>query len=221
MGALKILPLLILVSLMSFVVRIGDIVTEVRAPSQVLTASAIAADDSKKEEGAIPVNVPEGLSDDEPTPLPETDWADPTVVDMEFTETQSKVLMELKERRIELDDREARADQREALIKVTEKRIEEKISELDSLRLEIVELLGNQSEEEEARMQSLVKIYSGMKPKDASAIFNNLDMGILLQVVSRMSERKSAPIIASMDIQKAQELTTLLAEQRQLPFLPQ
>ncbi len=221
MGALKILPLLILVSLMSFVVRIGDIVTEVRTPSQVLTASAIAADDSKKEEGAIPVNVPEGLSDDEPTPLPETDWADPTVVDMQFTETQSKVLMELKERRIELDDREARADQREALIKVTEKRIEEKISELDSLRQEIIELLGNQSEEEEARMQSLVKIYSGMKPKDASAIFNNLDMDILLQVVSRMSERKSAPIIASMDIQKAQELTTLLAEQRQLPQLPQ
>jgi len=56
-----------------------------------------------------------------------------------------------------------------------------------------------------------------MKPKDASAIFDNLDMDILLQVVSRMSERKTAPIMAAMNIQKAQELTTLLAEQKQLP----
>ena len=100
---------------------------------------------------------------------------------------------------------------------MTEQRIEEKISELDSIRVEIKDLLGEQSEEEEARLQSLVKIYSGMKPKEAAAIFDNLNMDILLQVMARMSERKSAPIMAAMNVQKAQELTLLLAEQRQLP----
>ena len=216
MGTLRLLPLLILVAMLSFIVRLGDIVTGVRTTEQVMSASAVAAED-KKEEKPANVTVPEGLSENEPAPLPKADWADPETIDMQFTETQTTVLKELKERRIALDSRENRIQQREALMKVTEQRIEEKISELDQIRVEIKELLGNQSEEEEKRLQSLVKIYSGMKPKDASAIFDNLDMDILLQVISRMSERKTAPIMAAMNIQKAQELTTLLAEQKQLP----
>jgi len=217
MGALKILPLLVLVSFFSFLIRVGDIVVGVKTPEQAMQASVMAAD--KKEEKPK-VNVPKGLPDEDPSPLPETEWADPTATDMEFTQTQTDALKELKERRTSLDKRESRANQREALLKVTEKRIEEKIAELENIRVEIEELLGKQSKAEEGRLQSLVKIYSGMKPKDASEIFNNLDMDILLQVVSRMSERKSAPIIATMTVKKAQELTTLLAQQNTLPHLP-
>lgn len=215
MGSLRILPLLILVALLSFVVRLGDIVTGVRTTEQVITGSAFA--EEKKEEKPANVAIPEGISENEPAPLPKNDWADPETIDMQFTETQTTVLNELKERRVALDGRENRMQQREALMKVTEQRIEEKIAELDQIRVEIKELLGEQSEEEEKRLQSLVKIYSGMKPKDAAAILDNLDINILLQVVARMSERKTAPIMAAMNIQKAQELTTLLAEQRQLP----
>ncbi len=216
MASLRILPLLILVALLSFVVRIGDIVTEVKTVEQAMSASAMA-ETAPKDEEKIAVDVPEGLPEDEPATLPVDDWADPETLDMQFSETQRTVLEELKERRGVLDSRERRIQQREALMQVTEQRIEEKISELDAIRTEIKDLLGTQSEEEEARLQSLVKIYSGMKPKEASAIFDNLDMDILLQVVSRMSERKTAPIMASMNVQKAQELTTLLAEQKQLP----
>ena len=56
---------------------------------------------------------------------------------------------------------------------------------------EIQDLLKQQSEEEKARIASLVKIYEGMKPKDAARIFNTLDTDILLDVVGKMSERKS------------------------------
>jgi len=219
MASLRILPLLILVAMLSFMVRIGDIVTQVKTPQQALSASAIASEEKK--EDVKSVEVPEGLPDDEPAPLPAQKWADPETLDMQFTETQTKVLSELKERRTALDSRENRIQQREALMKVTEQRIGEKISELDILRDEIKELLGQQSEEEEARLRSLVKIYEGMKPKDAAAIFDNLDMDILIQVVGRMSERKTAPIMATMNVSKAQELTMLLAEQRQLPNIPQ
>ena len=219
MGSLRLLPLLILVSLFSFVVRLGDLVTDVKTAQQVITASTIAEDTSKEKKDGKPekTNVPEGLPEDEPAPLPKDKWADPETMELEFSETQTRVLKELKERRTSLDNRESRIQQREALLKVTERRIEEKISELESIRTEMQELLGSQSKEEEARLQSLVKIYSGMKPKDAAAIFDNLDMKILIQVVGRMSERKTAPIMATMNIQKAQELTTLLAEQKKLP----
>jgi len=90
MGSLRILPLLILVALLSFVVRLGDIVTGVRTTEQVLSASAVAADD-KKEEQPANVTIPEGISENEPAPLPKTDWADPETIDMQFTETQTKI----------------------------------------------------------------------------------------------------------------------------------
>ena len=213
---MKIIPLLIIVAFLAFAIRVGDIVTDVRIIDQAMSGSVYAAAPQEKESHAS-VDVPEGLPESESVPMPESDWADPTTLDMQFSETQTSVLKELKERRERLDARENRIKQREALMEVTEKRIGEKIDELSILRTEIEELLGEQSEEEKARIESLVKIYSGMKPKDAAAVFNDLDIDILLDVISKMSERKSAPILAAMDTNKVKDLTVMLAEQRKLP----
>lgn len=219
-GRLRLLPLLVLVSILSFSVRLMDVAGGVRSMDQALSVSAnseeIAAAANTEE-----VIIPSGLSEGEAIPLPDENWADPATLDMEFSDTQSAVLKELAERRKDLDARESRMNQREALLRVTEKQIADKTEELQILRTKIEELLGKQSEEEEARLQSLVKIYSGMKPKEAASIFNSLDMDILLQVVGRMSERKSAPILAAMETDKAKELTILLAEQKKLPELPE
>jgi flagellar motility protein MotE (MotC chaperone) len=224
MKSLRLLFAFVLVATLSFAIRIGEFVHDVRGFEMASIGSAIAADKTEKavegEEAQPSVDVPEGLPETEASPLPETDWADPITLDMQFTETQTRVLKELKERRDALDTRESQMNQREALLQVTERRIEEKIAELEQIRTDMKNLLGQQSEEEEARLRSLVKIYEGMKPTQAASIFDNLDMDILLQVVGRMSERRTAPILASMDVKKAQELTTLLAEQKQLPDMP-
>ena len=82
-------------------------------------------------------------------------------------------------------------------------------------------LLENQSEEEKARIVSLVKIYEGMKPKDAARIFDTLDLDILVSVVSQMSERKLSPVLAAMNPERARTVTIMLAEQKRLPSLPQ
>ena len=84
---------------------------------------------------------------------------------------------------------------------------------------ELKSLLGQQEKMEEDRIVSLVRIYEGMKPKEAATIFNTLEMDILLTVIGRMSERKSGPILASMDPEKARIVTTRLAMQRRLPEL--
>ena len=208
------MSVLVLVSLLSFAVRFVDVVAEIKTAEQAMSSSAVAAEEKKVVED---VHVPEGMSDTDSIPLPADNWADPATLEMQFSDTQSSVLKELSERRKELDARENRINQREALLQVTEKQIEEKTAELTAIRGQIEELLDMQSEEEEARLKSLVKIYEGMKPKDAASIFDNLDIDILLQVVSRMSERKSAPVMAAMDTQRVQKLTILLAEQKKLP----
>jgi len=57
-----------------------------------------------------------------------------------------------------------------------------------------------------------------MKPKDAARIFEELDMAVLLDVIERMKERKSAPILAKMNPVRAKAITLELAQRRELPI---
>ncbi|MBI1214763.1 MAG: hypothetical protein GC185_02965 [Alphaproteobacteria bacterium] len=137
-----------------------------------------------------------------------------------FSSAELDVLQSLSKRREELDKREKGIAQREALLAAAEQEVDHKIAELNKLKGEIQNLLGQQQTMENDRIASLVKIYSNMKPKEAAAIFNTLDMNVLLTVISHMNERKSAPIIAAMDPQKARIVTIRLAEQHKLPAAP-
>ena len=60
-----------------------------------------------------------------------------------------------------------------------------------------------------------------MKAKDAARIFDTLDLDVLVSVVSQMSERRLSPILAGMNPERARTVTIVLAEQKQLPKLPQ
>lgn len=136
-----------------------------------------------------------------------------------FSSAEIEVLQSLSKRRDALDQRERQLAEREAVIKAAEQEVDKKITELKSMQSGLKDLLGQQEKMEEERIVSLVRIYEGMKPKEAATIFNTLDMDILITVIGRMSERKSAPILASMDPEKARTVTTRLALQRRLPEL--
>ncbi len=146
----------------------------------------------------------------------------PMVIDENraFSAAEIEVLQSLSKRRDELAKREQALGEREALLNAAEQQVDRKIAELGKLKGEIEKLLGQQQEMEEGRINSLVKIYEAMKPKEAATIFNTLDMDVLLSVVSRMNERKTSPILASMDPEKARIVTIKLAEMRKLPDAP-
>lgn len=135
----------------------------------------------------------------------------------ELSNADLGVLQQLAERRRQLDTREKELNQREALLLAAKAEIGQKYKELDALRGEIKTLLGQQSEAQEKQLTSLVKVYEGMKPKDAAAILNELDATVLMQVMSRMSERRMSPILAEMNPEVAREVTRRLAAQRKLP----
>lgn len=272
---IRLLTLLILVASVSFMVRIGDAYTNIRALSGEAQAEEVkksdeaaaattkeevkAADAKAEDKGTAPAETEKKVAepsstalataeedkaadekkDDKPAEgdaagedkpgnvtLPSTEvdskkWTDPIDDDAEFPEIKKEMYQDLLKRRQELDDKEKKISQREALVEAAQKEIDRKYGELESLKGEIQGLLKKQTEEEDARITSLVKIYSGMKPKDAARIFNTLDMDVLLSVVSKMPESKSALIIANMDADPARTLTTMLAEQRKMPELPQ
>lgn len=135
----------------------------------------------------------------------------------EYSESELDILQSLSKRREDLDQRERNLNESAAMLKAAEKEVDRKLAELNTLKAEIEKLLGQQSQMEDQRITSLVKIYEAMKPKEAATIFNTLDPDVLLSVVSRMNERRLSPILASMDPEKARMVTIRLAEMRQLP----
>ena len=136
-----------------------------------------------------------------------------------FSDAEIDVLQSLAKRREALERREKELATREALLNVAEAEVEQKITELKTLQAEIEKLLGKQTDVQENRLRSLVKIYENMKPQEAARIMNTLDMDVLLDVIGRMSERRSAPILANMTPDRARAVTMRLAEQRKLPEL--
>lgn len=138
-----------------------------------------------------------------------------------FTPTEVELLQRLQERREQLDSRARELDQREAMLTAAETRFDQKITELQNLKKEIQGLLTQANAEQQAQLDSLVKIYETMKPADAAKIFNNLDNIVLLNVISRMKEAKVAPVFAAMDEKRAQEVTILLAARKRLPTVPE
>ena len=145
---------------------------------------------------------------------PEPEVADP----FDYTDEEVDVLQQLAKRREELDLRARQLDEREALIQAAEQRMEQKMAELKALQATVEDLLKVRSEQEEAELKSLVKMYENMKPKAAAKVFEEMDMDVLLDVVDRMNERKVAPILALVTPTRAKEITFELAQRRQLPI---
>lgn len=247
---IRLLPLLVLVSLLSFVVRAGTLITglsdglafaqeEVKAEAPPLpsadAAAAKPADDGKGDGAkAAPAETTADGGKGPPLPaspaasMPEADtpgakpegWKDATDTEMEFSEKQEALYKDLSKRREELDKREKDLATREALLEAGKKELDQKLQEMTVVRNQIEGLLQDQSEQEKARVQSLVKIYETMKAKEAAAVFNTLDMDILIRILQNMSERKTAPILAQMDPERVQQVTTLLAQKSQIPTIP-
>lgn len=223
LGRIRILPVLAIIAAVSFGVRFGDFIQQITSlpPAQAEEQVHGSADaEVSVEEGVVQGEVDDGISTaaeqgvgDKETP----EWRDSLDTDFEYSDVQIELFEDLSQRRKDLDKRDREMAVREALLKAAQQEMEQKFKELTSLRSEIEELLVEQSDEEKRRISSLVKIYEGMKAKDAARIFNTLDLDVLLQVVMQMSERKSAPIIAAMDVDRARTVTIMLAEQKQLP----
>lgn len=125
----------------------------------------------------------------------------------------------LQRRRAEILELEARLALREAAVRAAEADVMAQIERLEAFQLELEALVGAAEAEEEERLQQLVKMYESMRAKSAAAIFNQLELPVILAVAKRMREARMAAILAAMDPSRARVVTTELARERELPRL--
>ena len=237
-GSFKLLPMLIIVAFLSFSVRLTEVVTGLSNISSTAFAESKKEDEGQKKDQKEAKNKKESKGEDKGNKTVKDDkqdegvevvkdkkkaeapkWRDANDADLGMAGVKMEIFEDLSKRRQILEKREKDLHMRQALLKAAEQELERKYQELNNLRNEIEGLLKQQSDAEEARIGSLVKIYEGMKPKDAARIFDTLDLDVLISVVGKMSERKVSPIMAAMNPERVRTITIMLAEQKKLPSL--
>jgi flagellar motility protein MotE (MotC chaperone) len=124
------------------------------------------------------------------------------------------ILEALRARRTELEAREQAARQRETMLAAAERRLMARVEELTALQTRLETLERERAQREEAGLRGLVKLYEGMRPRDAAQIFDELDMPVLVSIVDRMREAKASPVVGAMRPDRARALTAELARVR-------
>jgi flagellar motility protein MotE (MotC chaperone) len=173
-----------------------------------------AAHDAKPAEGEHGAEAGHGEKEEEKNPnVSETPGE---TIDDHLSSTQIELLQKLADRRDELDRWEKDIELKENVLRATEKRLNDKIVQIQAMESEVSTMLALYNEKEDTKIRSLVKIYENMKPKDAARIFDEVEMPVLLLVIDKMTEKKVAPILAEMDPKKAKQVTVQFADQRKV-----
>ena len=128
--------------------------------------------------------------------------------------SEVQVLQSLGARREALDLRDSEIDTRQELLAAAERRVEDRLAELKRLEARVQELMGSVDDEQTRRITSLVDVYQRMRAKDAAAVFDALDEGVLVDVASRMRQANLAEVMGKMDPVRARRLTVLLSQVR-------
>jgi flagellar motility protein MotE (MotC chaperone) len=223
----RLLPVTIFVAVLMLGVRVGDMwriatrdaqlpdfpVTLAQGPQTPPPANGgkPPADKAMADKAAMATTSP---AKDGPPPMANSEGAAPAANAPLGPISDQELLQHFAERRAEIEKRTKEIEQREALLTAAEKRIDQKVSEMQKVRSDIQKLMSQGDEKQSAQLESLVKIYETMKPKEAARIFEELEMPVLLGVIQKMKESKAAPILASMDPVKAKEVTSALIERR-------
>jgi len=231
----RLLPMVIFFATLTLTVRVGDIwdgmdgilngtvsVSGTEAQAQTQGQATPGPDLALPPGDNPPTDMMGGGAADAMPAMPAEDRAaiaarmladDPTLL----TQSEIDLLQKLAERRVEIDARAREMETREAMLAAAESRINRKIEEFKALQATIESLVKTYDDQQNTKLQSLVKIYENMKPKEAARIFEELEMDVLLKVAERMKERSLVRIMAKMNPQRAREITVELDQLRKLP----
>lgn len=123
----------------------------------------------------------------------------------------------IAEQKADVSARTRHLGEAEAVLAAAETRATAQIQKLSAIKRDVEALMQQRSNLQQEDLKRMVTIYETMKPRDAARIFNDLETDIIIDVLDRMAERRSAPIIAELEDGKAREVTRLVLQRRALP----
>ncbi|MBN9887107.1 MotE family protein [Salipiger abyssi] len=149
----------------------------------------------------------------EPEPAAAPKAAEPA----EVCEAPEDLLASIREERDLLETQKDRNAQRSAELDLAAETLAVEQQRLADLKAELEELLQKVEAAHTADVDRLVALYRNMKPKDAAAIMNDLDIEVSVMVLGTMNERDAAPILAALNPVRARAISQIILERSKLP----
>lgn len=138
--------------------------------------------------------------------------ADPSTKETAKTETKAPAdevinethLLKLNDRKKELDLREEELNRMETEIAEQKQDLEKRLKELEDMRRNISSVLEEKVKGDEQKLDTLVQMYTNMKAQQAAKIFESMDEGLAVDILSRMKKKNAAEIMNLLKPEKAQ-----------------
>ncbi|MBL3284752.1 putative flagellar motility protein MotE [Rickettsiales endosymbiont of Paramecium tredecaurelia] len=112
----------------------------------------------------------------------------------------------------DMEQRQQAMDNKTKVLEATKKSVEQQVAQLQELRAQIDGIVNKQQAGHEQQIQSLVKVYENMRPKEAALIFNQMEVAVLVELIKYMKEAKVAAILSYMNPMKARDLSIRLID---------
>lgn len=114
---------------------------------------------------------------------------------------------DFKERKKTLDQKEEELKAWEIEIQSQKKELDTKIAEIQTIRKEISAQLEERVKADQAKIDTLVQVYSQMKASQAAKVFEALDEDLAVDILTKMKKKNAADILNLLKADKAQILS--------------
>jgi flagellar motility protein MotE (MotC chaperone) len=212
MRSIRLLPVVIMTSLMLLGMKGFNLIA---GPGNTVTGVDVAIAQEEPEAEPVAESTGDQISESAAALRAAAEAAQASqgvnIEDLQIETSREALLDRLGERRVLMEEREQDLRVREQLLAAAERRLEERLSELEALEARVTAVADAEDERESQEIARLVQVYSAMRAKDAAAIFDLLDLPILVEVANAMNPRKMADILGEMTPESARRLTIALA----------
>ncbi len=125
---------------------------------------------------------------------------------------QTLRMMELIEKKNrELKEREVELKLKEQALKTLEEQVLADLKKVEDALNKSREQFGMRKEMIDNNINSLVKVYSSMRPDDAATLLGILDEDIAVQIISRMKSKNAGQVMGKMDTKVAKNISEKIA----------
>jgi len=128
-----------------------------------------------------------------------------------MTDDQIDHLSKLNDRKKELDEREEELNRMDQEVQAQKTELDKRMKELEEVRRGISSVLEDKVKVDDKKVDTLVQMYSDMKPPQAAKVFETMDEDLAVEILGRMKKKNAADIMNLLKPEKAQVLSEKFA----------
>ncbi|WP_413585397.1 MotE family protein [Bdellovibrio sp. HCB274] len=143
--------------------------------------------------------------------------AAPEVKSVSLSNDEIDHLTKLTDRKKELDAREEELNRQEAELQAQKVELNKRLKELEDMRGKISSMLEDRVKADDQKVDTLVQMYTNMKPPQAAKVFETMDEDLVVEILGRMKKKNAADIMNLLKPEKAQIISEKYAGYKRAP----